>query len=642
MDYKTSVPIMNSNITKENRDVLLQQVLKGKIHRVVLSVNRCFLPHKLQDLKESLAENAAFFASQGIEVGVWLGCTLGHGVPLGHDEADENTPIFTDIVGINGELAEGAFCPLDENFAEGIARFAATVASSGVKFMLLDDDFRLSHRVYGIGCACHRHLAAISERLGRTVTREELYEKVFTGGPCPERDAWLAVQGESMIGIAKRLRAAVDEIDPDIRIGQCCSHVLWDVDGVDAVTIAKILAGKNKPFMRLLGAPYWPMYDGFTLPWVIETERMFYSHCPDDGSVEIVSEGDVYPRPRYNVPSSYLTVFDACLRADNRFDGILKYMFDYTSSPSYETGYVDSHIRALPMLEQVSAYSANAGEAVGVRVYEFLHKIEGARFNAYTGNQMHAIQDFSCSPAGNMLSRCSIPTTYKGDGVAGIVFGDNATYLDESAFNTGLILDAPAAKILTDRGLDVGLREAIEMRQSVRFEQFLDLGERAAVQECDGVYYNMTLADGAVVSSFRVDADGAEAPLSYVYENGNGQRFFVLGFDARTLHSFTNMFNTYGRQAQLMKYIPWLSGKALPAVCPKHPDLYILCKEKDGGLMVGLFNLFADEVYLPTVTLGDSYTGVDFMRGAGELSDNTLQLTESIPAFGFALFTLRK
>lgn len=46
---------------------------------------------------------------------------------------------------------------------------------------------------------------------------------------------------------------------------------------MDALTLTKVLAGKNKPFMRLTGAPYWAenrRFPGQQMAQIIEFIRM--------------------------------------------------------------------------------------------------------------------------------------------------------------------------------------------------------------------------------------------------------------------------------------------------------------------------------------------------------------------------------
>ncbi len=84
----------------------------------------------------------------------------------------------------------------------------------------------------------------------------------------------------------------------------------------------------------MTGAPYWT--NAVTLGPNIDAIRVQQYWCDD--SIELLTEGDTYPRPRLWVPSSYLECYDMILRADGNSDGILKYMIDYTYNADYETG----------------------------------------------------------------------------------------------------------------------------------------------------------------------------------------------------------------------------------------------------------------------------------------------------------------
>ena len=61
------------------------------------------------------------------------------------------------------------------------------------------------------------------------------------------------------------------------------------------------------------------------------------------------------------------------------------------------------------------------------------------------------------SSAQKLLSSSAIPTVYEGTGLCGICFGESARSLPSEALSGGLILDAKAAVILQEKGVDVGL-----------------------------------------------------------------------------------------------------------------------------------------------------------------------------------------
>ena len=61
--------------------------------------------------------------------------------------------------------------------------------------------------------------------------------------------------------MATDIRAAVDKVNPNVRLTICSAPTLWEIEGTSAQELAKILAGKNQPEARLIGAPYWTPKD---------------------------------------------------------------------------------------------------------------------------------------------------------------------------------------------------------------------------------------------------------------------------------------------------------------------------------------------------------------------------------------------
>ena len=156
--------------------------------------------------------------------------------------------------------------------------------------------------------------------------------------------------GYSLELFAKGARAAVDEINPNIRMGACTNQENCDLSGTDIVRLAKIFAGKNKPFTRVCGAAY----SFLDVTRSIEMTRLFFDYFEKEG-IEVFSEGDVYPRPRYNPSSSskQLELMNYALVASGEGDGELNYIVDYYQKPFYETGYLDRYELSMPVREEL-------------------------------------------------------------------------------------------------------------------------------------------------------------------------------------------------------------------------------------------------------------------------------------------------
>ena len=338
--FTTSIPIFSDKITTDKaRNEFLGELMRAKASRVMLCVNRHFDDESLARECAVLSENVRFFSENGITPAIWVGSTIGHGVPLTHDEKGVGKLPFTDVTSLHGDTMYESFCPLDEAFTDAIAKEFTELAKCGAKTILIDDDFRLALRSADIYCFCDLHLREMEKLLGEKISREMLEPYIIKGKKNKYRDAWLSVQKSALFGFAKKLRAAVDAVDPSIRLAPCSTYSSWGADGYYLPDLAKLLAGDNPPFMRLFGAPYWAAEGTNPLPIVFELVRAQDSIVKDE-EIETVCECDAYPRPRQNCPASYVMLYDAFVRCGaGHLDGSLNYMLDYTSSARYETAH---------------------------------------------------------------------------------------------------------------------------------------------------------------------------------------------------------------------------------------------------------------------------------------------------------------
>ena len=92
--YKISVPIRNHTVTPENRATYLDLLKRSGAERVFLTRSRlCESEEEEQRMIDSLRANVSYFAENGLEVGIWVGSTIGHGVPLVGVDPQENAEI---------------------------------------------------------------------------------------------------------------------------------------------------------------------------------------------------------------------------------------------------------------------------------------------------------------------------------------------------------------------------------------------------------------------------------------------------------------------------------------------------------------------------------------------------------------------
>ena len=633
--YRISVPVNYRLVTDENRHIYFEQLRELKAEKVFffipyLSMN----PEVRKRWLDKFRYETAKFQEAGYKVGMWMWA-------FEREDASQ----FTLQRFFNGNEDRMRPCILDEDFLNDTAEWIKSVVAAGADFILFDDDTHINEAWYrGLACACPLHLKKYSEYIGRDVTEKEIEENVLVGERNEYRDAWLAVNRAALLGFADRIRAAVDEVNPEVRVGVCSVMSLWDVDGVDAYTYARHLAGNTKPFVRLIGAPYWAAKKQFGLRLcdVINLVRMEACWREDkDADIEVVGEGDTYPRPRFITPAAYAELYDMALRFTGETDGLLRYSIEYTSHPEYDMGYLNiykSNNDIYSALEGV----LSGGEMTGVRVYEALDKISDIKLpEKYVGNRY--IEHLFYTPASKLLAHASLSTVYKGRGHGGIVFGHNAKMLTDEDISSGLILDMPAALELAERGVDVGLVSYKE-RGGSGLEYFCKTDHITSIgYEAPDTEYEIEVADGAIVTSRFAVSDGIlntiGSPAAYRYQNAKGQKFAVYAFPGYGCNDYR--FYNYERGMQLRDDIEWLTGSPADAMCEGNPDLMLLTKKHSDGLSVALINGIEDPVLQPVIKLKDNYMTAEFVNCSGKIEGNELHLSRIEP-FAFAGVRLKK
>lgn len=631
--YITSVPISIKSISDTKTEKDLNQYLdyfrKGKIDRVFIGCVEMTYSSKCEVLAEydKLKKVVDFFKDNGMEVGIWIS-GLGHGVFLTHESDCNIRGDYQAQTSVTGEEYGLAYCPLDENFTNDYMDVVRRAASMNPDLIMVDDDFRLNGRSqHYMGCFCPKHLAEFYRLTGEEVPRDKIEEKVFTGGRNKYRDAYMAMCKNTLLGFAKRFRATIDEVNPNIRAGACSSPSNWDLTGTDMIEIAEAFAGNTKPFCRTFAAPYCyhPVdaieYTRMQMDWIKKS----------NDEIEAFSEGDVYPRPRYNVPSKTLELFDMALHCDDNVDGNLKYIFDYDLPVGYEEGYIEKHIKNLDVQNQVRALFSGK-KSTGVRIFSAVHRIRDWVFAETLKDRIvKYLENGAKSYANDILPKNGIPVCYGDSPYPVGVFGESARQIPLEMLSKGAILDSVSAMILKERGVDTGI---IKITPQAKVDGEYYIKNHAAIRNFNVPVNKMTCcAQVEILTELLPD----RTPGSYLYENNDGIRFFVLAGDFQFSEENANYYNNYYRQEQVADATEWIAGKKLPAACLKNPNLYIMTSTDDTSMSVLLMNIFVDEIDNPVITLDREYNHIRFVNCNGKLVGDKVYLSE-LPPYGFAAF----
>ncbi len=621
MPRKIYVPIWNTNIDEANRDAYLNDLKMIGASTVFFAVDRAIL-FTSDCCKEmlQLSQNIEFFRKNGFEVGAWFqGFGFGDPIPEKHAARASRYTKLRSVIGV--DASGDALCPLNKDFSKDYFACLESIAMTLPDLIMIDDDMCLSVRP-GLGCFCPEHINLMEKELGSSLHGCDLPKLFFTGEKNKYRSAWLSVMDKTLSDFCLKARQSVDCVSPDIRLGLASGYTSWDIEGADAIKLSQILAGKTKPFIRLTGAPYWmsknvDRFKGQQLASAIETARIQEAWCRNSG-IEIFSEADSYPRPRYHIPSSFIECFDLATAASGGM-GVLKYFYDYRLPFGHESGYSRHHIHNRPLYDAITEHF-NGKDAVGVRVYENMRKIESSDLsNDFIGEAEIMSRFFS--PAATMLGLLSIPTTHTDASDIGIAFGENVHTLEK--LPKRLIIDLSAAEALMKKGVDIGVTET----RPAPIPEFEIFGREKAVNyNGHGRFAKFTLkASARTVTEF--SAEDELFPASHIYDNGS-TKFFVLGFDAYSVRQNSALFLSYIRQKTLLDFV----GK-IPHIS-NNPCVWTIVKRDKHETAILYLNIFEDPLLDATIKLDKVYSSALLTGAKGTFIGDSIHLSEPVPPYG--------
>ena len=211
--YETMAPVINS-VFAQNREATLEQLRQlGVTKRVMIGMDSGDKsPDEIEKSFSVLQENAEYLHKHGYEVCAWEWTWLN-----GSDK-------YTKLKSATGVVMEAMVCPSDETYVAFSCEYRARMAATGVDMLLFDDDFS-NFGFYNApyACCCDNHLRLVSEKLGEEVSFEALTDGLLHGGANRYRSAWMAVNADLQKSFVRRIREAVDQVNPNCRICICCA-----------------------------------------------------------------------------------------------------------------------------------------------------------------------------------------------------------------------------------------------------------------------------------------------------------------------------------------------------------------------------------------------------------------------------------
>ncbi len=358
-------------------------------------------------------------------------------------------PLIEDSAGNKSQ--DNKMCPLDEAFAADYAAKVQSVAKAHPAIICIEDDFTLSwgRGLDGGACYCERHLAAFAKRYGKALPAAVIADafRTRTAGNLAIRRAFADTVRESLVSLAKKVRAAVDEVDPSIRILLCESGGA-DKDGDALEAVARAFAGNTRPGVRPCGAIYGAETTPASVPGALAHAVWTIERLPPD--IEKFYEADVYPHNRFfSSAAQLMSLMTGAAMAGT--DDYLFYCLQYLDDPLEDPGYADAFLSLKPRLDAarrfIREHHARLG---GARIYWRAEDLSLTRGIGYS----HGAQ---LSWGAYMLSKFGIPYTTRADGEGPtILLGEVAETMADAEIqgllSGGVLMDAPAAALLAARG----------------------------------------------------------------------------------------------------------------------------------------------------------------------------------------------
>ena len=604
-----------------------------------------FAANLYAEMGREIGEIAKRVAPDGIEVGWW--CSPSIRYVSGFSPVEDSR---------GGRSADNKKCPLDPAFQDDwAAKVKSVVASAHPRMVNIEDDYTLAwgRGLDGGGCFCPRHLELFAEIYGKKLSAAEIADafKNRTDENLPIRRAFAGTVRESLCVLARKVRAAVDEVDPSVRICVCEPGLNADKDGSSVEAVARAFAGPNtRPAIRPSGAIYGAQTTPADIPGALAHTFYTLERLPKD--IETFYEADPYPHNRFFASAAQMgSLMSGAVFAGSQ--NILLYCLQYLDDPFEDRGYADEYNRLKPRLEAVRDFNRSRRATLrGVRIVWTSDAMALTR--GFGGGR-----DAQLADEAFILAKFGLPYAMRGNGPAILAGNIVESLTDEELgkiLSGGVLVDAPAADLLVKRGFGRDLGVDVKMAEGrlpvIREEILPAAGLKRRGRDVNAFYiFNAgtegtvrafaTLAphEGTEVWSRFLGVGGKEVtPSLTVARNSRGGCAAVMATSLVGNRS-SGLLNLR-KQELWQNLFRKLAPDAIPVMALDAPGIWTLASVSEDGreMMVMVNNLSGDMRENLSFSLADEWVGATVSRlcvdGRGEKGGKVAALWSPKCVFG--------
>jgi|GEM_PF-1793945 len=593
---------------------------------------------KVMIQKQIFREYKTQLQGTGIKTGVLLQSLFGHR----NDAVMESD--WKTAENLRGEpVIRG--CVLSQTFRDYVYDVVRLISEERPDSLMIDDDCRQING-QGLECFCDEHMRRFNAVSKRPFTADALKAHLQEQGPEDETVMLFEkLRMDSLVGFAHLVREAIDSVDPDIPCS-CCTP---GAEFLSIDRVAKAVAGKHRPMVRLCNASYMER-DAKQFPSV--TYRAFALRNLIDGDIDVIDEADTYPHHRYSKAAVALHAKLTVAVLNGEIGAKIWLSNIYTQDTYTQRKYDEILGRYRNYYPALQALIKNA-KATGpitplptkAAVFKQFHPL--AHQNAF----------YTFDWNREYLAHYGVPACYARVGQSGIYLltGDMLRFFDDAEVSGMLsqrvLLDDQAACILAERGFgdDIGVTfgtepESVTDARHCVSGAFLPYGFQAGVVPMipaagSKMVAELMRADYAKASDDKVAHVGAAACW---FENARGGRVGII----REPRAGSFWHPTH--RELLIEMLECLNGEPLAVIveCDQHvfARTWVLA---DGSTMLAVFNLSFDPLESVDLSTAEPLESVKMLDENGtwqrvqwDMDGVISRIAHRLEMYGVAIFQL--